>query len=59
MLDDEQYAPFVSAEGKVDTAELDANGLPWEWNDGDDGPAFAGPEGLPTVSVPIEPQEVP
>lgn len=53
----DEYEKFIQEDGFVETDELDKAGLPWRWNEGDDGPALAGPNWEPTVSV-VTSQEV-
>ena len=47
-----RYRGLMEKDGTVDLGLLELAMLPWEWNEGNDGSVLAGPDWLPTISLP-------
>ncbi len=52
MCENDKYFALIDGDGFIETDELDKMGLPWERNEGADGPVLAGKSWSVTISLP-------
>lgn len=54
MYDVSLYIQLADRQGRIDTDDLDLDGLPWKFNKNEDGSLIlSGEERLPTISIPV------